>query len=226
MEILQPSNFKDLFDIITSIITGLVALVGVYYAVQTYFIAKEAKEEWKIQKDLDFYLRFSRIMAYGKDYIKFLRNPVSFSQEILPKYLQNFIKDDKINHDSLRPYYLEYIILSRREGFLDKIKEVHSLLAESILYFDDDHPIPQFLNFIINTEETIVRKSGIMSINNVYLSSENTTPESVENYTKENIEIQNIVMSLPYDSINKRLESLFDKCSSILREVKNKTAHR
>lgn len=54
MEFSNPSHFKDLFDMITSIITGLVALIGVYYGVQTFLLAKEAKDEWINQKNHEY----------------------------------------------------------------------------------------------------------------------------------------------------------------------------
>lgn len=216
---------KDAVEMLADVATVVVATIAVYYAWKTYRVARDAKDEWKIQKDLDFYIRFSKVLAKAKDYLIYLRSPLSVTSEISDKYLDGFMKGNVLDRDALRPYYQELLIASKRDRNVDTRREIMSIYYESIMYINDDHPIKLFLKFIIDTEEMVVRKSRTYSLNSQHIKEGGLHSSQIERYIAENVEIINLINSCENDKISQDLEILYNNCISDLKSIKEKTTH-
>lgn len=155
MEIFEPKHFFELAPVLTSVITGLVAALGLYIAFKTFIVAKEAKDEWKRQKtfdiDIDGYassidalklLEDLRLDQYDADTVK------EHSNDILT-YIYS-----KGENDVYKSYIQLYSYSSYYQKMKDRIFEIRKK-ALIILNISEDQELIDFYDKVLSLEASL-----------------------------------------------------------------------
>lgn len=220
MDIFLPQNFFALSDILTSVLTGAVAAAGLLIALKTYVIAREAKDEWKKQKDMDYYMRFARLFPISKEYIEHLRFPISSTSEIKKEFIESFRYYEYLDEYQLNVHREELIIKSRKIAYDQYMLEFKTLYFESILHLEGEHPIAKYLKFVLDTENKILTSAHELSISRGAMDFEDEIEEEGRKLSKQKRRnLRKIIFSRDNDEISREHQVLYDSCNEYLRTV-------
>ncbi|WP_164126199.1 hypothetical protein [Sphingobacterium luzhongxinii] len=155
MEIFEPKHFFELAPVLTNVITGLVATLGLYIAFKTFIVAKEAKDEWKRQKtfdiDIDGYassidalklLEDLRLDQYDAEPTK------EHSNEILTYIFS------KGENDVYKSYIQLYSYSSYYQKMKDRIFDIRKK-ALIILNISEDQELIDFYDTVLSLEASL-----------------------------------------------------------------------
>lgn len=211
---------KECYLYIKDFATGIFAVCGLAIAFLTYKVAKEAKEEWKMQKHLDFYIRFARLFPIAKEYIEALRNHYSDTGEISEKRLKQFKNGEPLTDIEMRTYMAELVVYSRMDRFADEIKEFKKLKFESTLYLGSDSAIVKFMSFVLETERLILKSARQQSLLNRILFDPSLHQEYKKQQQERYRDSWEIIYGTSNDSVDHSLQDHYKECQMELERIR------
>ncbi|MBD1421218.1 hypothetical protein [Sphingobacterium chuzhouense] len=155
MEIFEPNNFYNLAELLTNVLTGLIAVTGLIIAFKTFILAREAKEEWKKQKnfeiDIDGY-------AYTLDALKLLEDlrQDQYNPEVVKEHSQDILNDifEKGDYETYNSYIKLYSYSHYYQGMKSSIFEIRKK-ALVILNISHDKELVDFYDTILTLEASL-----------------------------------------------------------------------
>ncbi|WP_367209593.1 hypothetical protein [Sphingobacterium sp. R2] len=208
---------KDGIEMLSDVATVIIAGIALYYAWRTYGVAKEAKDEWKNEKNLDILVRFSKVFPSSKELIVDLRNPYSFDFE--HKKGIKLLKE-RGNHlnEEYQETHSEFIKIQYRYlKYESYVNELFNMEYEALFVLGENNAITKYIRFIKKTKEDIFDSALKIGYYKSFNNSDKLTKEEHLQKSKLIREHRKIIFSIGDDQISNDLHNYYSDCESFLK---------
>ena len=208
---------KDAIEMLADVATVIIATIAVYYAWKTYQIAKEAKDEWKKEKNLDVLVRFSKVFPSSRECILNLRSPLSFEHEVEEGMIYIKAKGDKISLENSESFSSYFVVQSRYSNYELKLNEMFDLEHEVLFLLGKDNVITKYIAFIKETKTDILHSAQQIGYYNGYLNDRTIGSEERIMFREKRREHIDILYSVGDDKITNNLKKAYCECDTFLK---------
>ncbi|WP_333620931.1 hypothetical protein [Sphingobacterium multivorum] len=213
---------KDAIEMLADIATVIIAGIALYYAWRTYGVAKEAKDEWKNEKNLDIFVRFSKVFPSSREMIISLRNPLSYNKEVEDEIKKSNENGEPLSEDHIKHFKALITLQSRYRIYESKINELMDLEYETLFLLGDDNIVSNYIRFIKITKENIFQSARELGYYRSISNFELMSNEELEKRKKIIANSNTVVFSVGDDQISNDLQKYYKSCESFLKSHQSK----